>query len=154
MNTTVLLCLSNSVNTTTLTAKVLVFVLGRGYAVGTVYFQYLNLWSSIWTWGGESPPDYGSIVSIDHGLEIYLDITTPVLKALIIDNATFIFDDTQDITLNVEYIIVINGGRFQIGRETEPFQHRAIITLHGNRNSSELPICNFFISLREIIVIV
>jgi hypothetical protein len=116
-------------------------LLNSGNAVGTAQFQYIDLWSSPWTWGGESPPDQGTIVSIDSGKTVYFDTTTPILKALIIDNATLIFDDNQDVALNVEYIVVVNGGLFQVGTETNPFQHNAVITMYGTLRSIELPIC-------------
>ena len=75
--------------------------------------------------------------------QFYFDGHTPILKALLIDNATLIFDDHQDVALNVEYIVIINGGRLQIGTASNPFQHRAVITMYGHLRSIELPICKF-----------
>lgn len=80
---------------------------------------------------------------------VYLDIKTPKLKVLVIDNASLIFEDSQDVALNAEYIILINGGRIQVGSETAPFEHRAEINLHGHLRSIELPICG----LRSAIII-
>ncbi|CAF4003686.1 unnamed protein product, partial [Rotaria magnacalcarata] len=121
-------------------APILVAINGSGYAVGSVYFEYMDLWSSQWTWGGDDPPEEGTLVQIDSQHTIYLDMVTPVLKVLIIDNATVIFDDNQDVTLNVEYIIIINGGRLIVGTESNPFQHRGVITMYGHLRSIELPI--------------
>ena len=114
---------------------------GSGQAIGSVLFQYIDLWSSQWTWGGVHPPEEGTIVVIDNGKTVYFDTTTPVLKAIIIDNASLIFDDLQDVALNAEYIVIVNGGRFQVGTEDNPFQHRAVITMYGHLRSIELPIC-------------
>ena len=70
---------------------------------------------------------------------------------MIIDNASLIFDDNQDVALNAEYILVVNGGRLQVGTEANPFQHKAVITMYGHLRSIELPICkkDFFLYLLE-----
>lgn len=48
--------------------------------------------------------------------------------------------DEADIELQAENILITDGGRLQIGQEGAPFQHKAIITLHGNLRSPELPV--------------
>lgn len=48
--------------------------------------------------------------------------------------------DEADIELQAENILIVDGGRLQIGQEGAPFQHKAIITLHGNQRSPELPV--------------
>ncbi len=120
-----------------------------GNAIGSSQFQYIDLWSSPWTWGGESPPGEGTLVSIDSGKTVYFDTTTPILKALVIDNATLIFDDNQDVSLSAEYIVIVNGGILQVGTETNPFQHNAVITMHGQLRSIELPICKKFFQIKK-----
>ena len=134
-------CLTGSYAQTTVQAPVIVNVVNGGNAIGSEQFQYIDLWSSPWTWGGDSPPEEGTIVSIDSGKTVYFDTTTPILKALIVDNASLIFDDNQDVALNAEYILIVNGGRLQVGTESAPFQHKAVITMHGQLRSIELPIC-------------
>lgn len=138
---TVITCETGGSSATNLEASVKVFINGHGYATGSLIFQYLDLWSSRWTWGGEEPPDAGSIVSIDKGVKIFLDVSTPILKVLVIDNASLIFDDTNDITLNAEYILLLNQGHLQVGTAEKPFQHRGVIKMHGHLRSIELPIC-------------
>ena len=138
---TTITCSTGAFTGTTVQAPVIVNLVSGGNAIGSVQFQYIDLWSSPWTWGGGPPPEQGTIVSIDSGKTVYFDTTTPVLKALVIDNATLIFDDSQDVALNVEYILVVNGGRLQVGTESFPFQHRAVITMYGHLRSIELPIC-------------
>jgi hypothetical protein len=134
-------CLTGSYSQTTILAPVIVNWIAGGNAIGSVQFQYIDLWSSPWTWGGTPPPDEETIVSIDSGKTVYFDTVTPVLKAVIIDNASLIFDDNQDVALNAEYILVVNGGLLQVGTEANPFQHQAAITLYGHLRSIELPIC-------------
>lgn len=48
--------------------------------------------------------------------------------------------DEADIELQAENILITDGGRLQIGQEGAPFQHKAIITLHGHLRSPELPV--------------
>lgn len=48
--------------------------------------------------------------------------------------------DEADIELQAENILITDGGKLQIGQEGAPFQHKAIITLHGNLRSPELPV--------------
>ncbi|XP_053571903.1 fibrocystin-L [Bombina bombina] len=102
-------------------------------------FFYIDVWSSRYTWGGESPPDEGSLAVITKGQTILLDQSTPVLKMLLIQGGTLIFDEA-DIELQSENILITDGGRLQIGTEAAPFQHKAIITLHGHLRSIELPV--------------
>ena len=107
---------------------------------GSVQFQYIDLWSSQWTWGGLPPPGEGEIAVISFGQTIYFDTTTPVLAGLIIQGGSLIFDDNQDVYLNVQYIIIIDGGMLQIGTEQQPFTHKAVVTMYGSVRSIELPI--------------
>jgi hypothetical protein len=85
---------------------------------------------------------------IQHPDVVLYDMTSPALSFLIIEG-TFIFEDLKDLELNATYIIVkgypITGykpyqGRLQIGTPQRPHEHRAVITLHGNRRSYEMPI--------------
>lgn len=143
ISSTSLTCRTGSYSQTTIQAPIILSINGTGNAVGSVLFQYIDLWSSRWTWSGNDPPEEGTIVMIDNGKTVYFDTTTPILKAIVIDNASLIFDDTQDVALNVEYIVIVNGGRFQVGTESNPYQHRAVITMYGHLRSIELPICKY-----------
>jgi len=54
---------------------------GRGVALGTVRFEYVDLWTSRFTWGGLEPPGEGEVAVISSGQHIYFDAaTTPLLK--------------------------------------------------------------------------
>lgn len=62
-----------------------------------------------------------------------------------------IFDpESAFLELHAEYIVVLGGGRLQVGTEQEPHQGQAAITLHGNVRATELPVygakvsCNNF----------
>ena len=144
VSSTSITCETGSHRYSSIIAPILVSINGSGYAQGSVLFQYIDLWSSPFTWGGEDPPEEGTLVVIENQETIYLDIETPIIKVLVIDNATVIFEDSQDVTLHVEYIVIVNGGRLIVGTESNPFEHRGIINIHGHLRSIELPICNLF----------
>ena len=65
------------------------------------------MWSSRFTWGGDPPPREGELVVINEGQIVYFDAKTPVLKGLIIIGGSLIFDDSQDVSLQAEYIIIM-----------------------------------------------
>ncbi|XP_043545299.1 PKHD1 like 1, tandem duplicate 1 [Chiloscyllium plagiosum] len=120
--------------------KVIVNVRGNGIAkLDNADFNYIDVWSSRYTWGGDTPPEAGSLVVITRGQTILLDQSTPVLKMLVIQGGTLVFDEA-DIELQAENILITDGGVFQIGTESAPFKHKAIITLHGHLRAKELPL--------------
>ncbi|KAK5854666.1 hypothetical protein PBY51_004842 [Eleginops maclovinus] len=138
-NNTHIICVTNSQQRSQ-EAKVRVSIADRGIAqMDNAGFFYIDVWSSRFTWGGLSPPERGSFAVITKGQFILLDTSTPVLKMLLIQGGTLVFDEA-DIELQAENILITDGGRLQIGQEGAPFQHKAIITLHGNLRSPELPI--------------
>ena len=135
-------CRTESYSLSSAILNVNVDIIGKGLALndGSVKFEYIDLWSSKFTWGGDEPPREGEIAVIGFGQHIYFDMaTTPVLKGLIIQGGSLIFDDNQDVALNAEYVIVLSGGKFQVGTEDQPFKHKAVITMYGHVRSVELP---------------
>ena len=90
--------------------------------------------------GGLPPPGEGDIAVIGPNQYIYFDTTTPILTAIIIQGGSLIFDDNQDVNLNVGYIVITDGGTFQVGKRDKPFTHKATITMYGSVRSIELPI--------------
>ncbi|KAM9340526.1 fibrocystin-L-like [Symphorus nematophorus] len=138
-NNTHIICVTNAQRQSQET-KVRVSIGDRGIAkMDNADFFYIDVWSSRFTWGGLSPPEKGSFAVITKGQTILLDVNTPVLKMLLIKGGTLVFDEA-DIELQAENILITEGGRLQIGQEGAPFQHKAIITLHGNLRSPELPV--------------
>ncbi|XP_065139309.1 fibrocystin-L-like [Paramisgurnus dabryanus] len=136
---TQIICVTNAQNKSQET-KVRVLRGNRGIAtMDHADFFYIDVWSSPYTWGGLSPPDTGTLAVITAGQTILLDTSTPVLKMLLIQGGRLIFDEA-DIELQAENILITDGGALQIGTEQQPFQHKAIITLHGHLRSKELPV--------------
>ncbi|XP_069115226.1 fibrocystin-L-like [Argopecten irradians] len=121
--------------------KVRVEIAGNGKAIQTgADYHYVDRWSSIYTWGGTTLPTDGDLVVIKEGQTIYLDTSTAKLKLLLIQGGEMIFDDNQDVTLDVEIVLVTDGGLLQVGTRENPFRHNALILLRGTHRSKELPI--------------
>nr|XP_055075555.1 fibrocystin-L-like [Misgurnus anguillicaudatus] len=138
-NGTQIICVTNAQPKSQET-KVRVLIGNRGIArMDHADFFYIDVWSSPYTWGGLSPPEKGTFAVITAGQTILLDTSTPVLKMLLIQGGRLIFDEA-DIELQAENILITDGGALQIGTEQQPFQHKAIITLHGHLRSKELPV--------------
>ena len=100
---------------TTLEAMVRVYVRGKGYATSSgnpAMFEYVDRWSSRFTWGGSALPRQGESVYIKSSQTVYLDISPPVLNLILIEG-TLIFEDAQDLHLQAKYIF-INGGKLQV----------------------------------------
>ncbi|XP_045661731.1 fibrocystin-L isoform X1 [Ursus americanus] len=138
-NKTYIICMTNA-HSSSGWAPVRVSIRSMGMArLDDSDFLYVDAWSSNFSWGGKSPPEEGSLVVITKGQTILLDQNTPILKMLLIQGGTLIFDEA-DIELQAENILITDGGILQIGTEASPFQHRAVITLHGHLRSPELPV--------------
>jgi len=101
---------------TTLQAPVSVWVRGKGVAMPTstegMMFEYVDFWSSRFTWGDADPPAEGDSVYIRPGQTVYLDVGTPVLNLVLVEGA-LIFYDNQDLHFQAKYIF-INNGTFQV----------------------------------------
>jgi len=80
------------------------------------------------------------VAVIGRSQTIYFNTETPILKGVIIQGGSLIFDDQQDVHLRAEYIVISDGGKLQIGTREQPFQHHAQITMYGSLRSVELPI--------------
>ena len=111
---------------------------GRGNAItNNIQYFYIDRWSDINTWGGITPPREGDSVSIPTGQTVLLDVSPPKLLAIIVEGA-LIFED-KDLNLECSYIL-INNGRVQIGTKDEPIQNKITITVHGTKDSPQLPV--------------
>jgi len=87
-------------------------------------------WSDASTWDGGVPgPD--DIVVIEAGERVVLDSSVEV-KAILVNGGELIVEDTQDIALSADWILVLDGGLFQVGTEDDPFQHDFDLTLEGD----------------------
>uniref|UniRef100_A0A7M5XJA2 G8 domain-containing protein n=2 Tax=Clytia hemisphaerica TaxID=252671 RepID=A0A7M5XJA2_9CNID len=139
-STTEVTCTTQATTRTAMDVNVLLKVTNKGNAVPVnAKVDIVDVWSSKYSWGGNDPPKAGDFIVIRKGQTMLLDVDTPVLKFLLIQGGTFIFD-RKDLHLQSEFIFITEGGRFEIGTEEEPFQENAKITIHGHVRSTELPV--------------
>lgn len=88
-------------------------------------------WSDPATWGGDKP-DAGDTVRIEAGETVVLDESPPPLGGINVSGGTLRFA-RKDLTLTTDYVMVTDGGRFQVGTEEQPFRQEATITLTADR---------------------
>ena len=82
-------------------------------SAGDADFFYIDVWSSVYTWGGESLPAAGEFVVIPAGQTLLLDTDTPVLSFLLIQGGQLIFDE-KDVELQANIIMITDGGLLQV----------------------------------------
>jgi hypothetical protein len=95
-------------------------------------------WSDPRTWGVDLPPIDGDLVSVPAGMTLLVDQDTPNLRGIAATNATIIFSDELDLTINTGFITVV-GGRFIAGTEQSPHQRKLNFILHGDYYDKQLP---------------
>ncbi len=103
---------------------------GAAWSASNVSYHYVDLWSRPSTWDGKPPPVEGDSVFIPAGTTVLLDVSTPLLGAVVCEG-NLIFDDSpraDELQLNAGYVIV-KGGNLTIGTADAPYPNRARITL-------------------------
>lgn len=88
--------------------------IGNSAAILRATFYYVLRWSDTRTWGTDLPPIDGDLISIPAGMTLLVDQDTPNLRGIAVSNATIIFSDEKDLTINTGFITVV-GGRFIAG---------------------------------------
>jgi cell migration-inducing and hyaluronan-binding protein len=91
-------------------------------------------WSDPDTWPDNRVPATGDSVVIPAELGVLLDVSPPALHSITI-HGTLAFDD-QDLDITAKWILV--HGALRIGREGEPYEHRATITLTGRLDEGDI----------------
>ena len=127
----------------TVRASVMVWVDEKGFAISNAEFWYVDLWSSVFTWGGGPLPREGDFVVIPKGQTLVLDTKTPVLAYLLIQGGELIFDREKgdnEVELHTQGGLITSGGRLEVGTEEEPFLSKTQIVLYGHVLSTEIPV--------------
>ena len=86
-----------------------------------------SLWSDPATWPSGEVPGAGDTVEIAQGMDVVLDVDTPVLRSLTIQGKLS-FSDESDLELKSDWIYV-PGGELEIGTADNPHSSQATITL-------------------------
>lgn len=117
----------------------------NGYAAMDEYqFSYANYWSDLETWSGEYLPKDGDSIVIPKGQTLIVNIDkSPELYALII-YGKLVFVPEEDTThhryFDASYIFVQEGAVLEIGTEQNRYTSKLTITMHGTRESPQIPI--------------
>ena len=78
-------------------------------AVLTGSFKYALKWSDQKTWGTDLPPIDDDLVYVPYGMHLLVDVSTPILAGIIVQNGTIEFADTEDMVISAKFI-TLNGG--------------------------------------------
>ncbi len=95
-------------------------------------------WSDENTWR-DGVPDAGSIIVIGEGERVILDQDV-IVKAILIQGGELIVEDLQDLSLSADWILVNNGGLFQVGTEEHPHVHAFDLTLEGDDPTNDIDV--------------
>ncbi|GMG84204.1 hypothetical protein LNKW23_34180 [Paralimibaculum aggregatum] len=86
-------------------------------------------WSDPATWGGALPGP-GDVVVIEAGRTVLLD--TDVALAGLMVHGTLVAEDSRDLALATDWMMVMDGGDFIVGTADAPFVHEFTLTLTGD----------------------
>jgi hypothetical protein len=94
-------------------------------------------WSLNTTWPSGKVPVAGDDVNIMTNMSVIFDLAESPIFKLIYVNGKLTFKEDQDCHLKAKHIF-IRAGKFLIGNETHPFEHKATITLMGEKESETM----------------
>ena len=112
---------------------------GTTTAITEVYFDYVLRWSDIRTWGTDPFPIADDMVYVPKNMRLLVDESTPVLKAIVVNDGILEFADESDMVIQAE-IITLRGGKFIAGTKEKPYQHNLKFIMHGNYWLQQQPI--------------
>src|SRR5712671_8037204 len=92
-------------------------------------------WSDAATWADKKVPAAGAAVTINQGMDVVLDASTPPLHGLTI-NGKLIFANNNDLELTTEWIMV--HGELEIGTEKALHTRKATITLTNDVKDEDI----------------
>ncbi|MFK7761899.1 MAG: malectin domain-containing carbohydrate-binding protein [Roseobacter sp.] len=107
-------------------------------------------WSEAGAWDGRTP-GVGDIVIIGEGQRMVLDADANV-QGIIVNGGELVVEDEQDLALSSDWILVINGGLFQVGTEDDPFEHDFDLTLEGDDKGNDVDVAAIMASNADNIV--
>ena len=92
-------------------------------------------WSDSATWADKKVPAEGALVTINQGMDVVLDVSTPPLHGLTI-NGKLSFANNKDLELTTEWIML--HGELEIGTEKAPHTRKATITFTNNVKDEDI----------------
>lgn len=100
-------------------------------------------WSELITEDGDAP-GIGDIVVVKAGDTLYLDESAQATGLVVAGD--FIVEDIADLSLVSDWVLVTDGGSFQVGSEETPFTHEFTLTLEGDDPDFDLNLVEFGMS--------
>jgi hypothetical protein len=94
-------------------------------------------WSNAADWPNNTIPGNGSDVIINSGWNMIFDLEESPLYKVVQINGLLTFKNDSDRHLHAEHIF-IRAGELHIGSEEYPFQYKATITLHGEKEKESI----------------
>ena len=95
-------------------------------------------WSERSSWDN-GVPDSNDIVIISQGMRVVLD-TDVAVKGILVAGGELIVADERDLELAADWVLVTNGGLFQVGTEDNPHQSDFTLTLEGDDKNFDLDV--------------
>src|SRR5215475_13206409 len=92
-------------------------------------------WSDSATWADKKVPAEGALVTINQGMDVVLDVSTPPLHGLTI-NGKLSFANNKDLELTTEWIML--HGELEIGTEKSQHTRKATITLTNDVKDEDI----------------
>lgn len=97
--------------------------------------ERIRLWSVATDWTSRRVPLAGEDVIIEAGWNMFFDLEESAIYKSITINGRLTFKRGKNLHLQTHHLY--NRGEFLIGSEESRFEHKAIITLHGDRWSEK-----------------
>src|SRR5204862_7867335 len=92
-------------------------------------------WSDSATWADKKVPAEGALVTINQGMDVVVDVSTPPLHGFTI-NGKLSFANNKDLELTTEWIML--HGELEIGTEKAPHTRKATIPFTNNVKDEDI----------------
>uniref|UniRef100_A0A674IUB9 PKHD1 ciliary IPT domain containing fibrocystin/polyductin n=1 Tax=Terrapene triunguis TaxID=2587831 RepID=A0A674IUB9_9SAUR len=98
--------------------------------------QFCGRWSKNSSWLDGHLPQDGANVTVERGQTLLLDTTTGILNLLHVKGGKLLLAGPGPIEIHAHYILVSDGGKFQVGSPDKPLRDKAHIHLYGSFHSA------------------
>ncbi|XP_075779467.1 fibrocystin isoform X12 [Pelodiscus sinensis] len=112
--------------------------------------QFCGRWSKNSSWLDGHLPQDGDNVTVERGQTLLVDTTTGILNFLHVKGGKLLLAGPGPIEIHAHYILVSDGGEFQVGSRDKPLRDKAHIILYGSfRSATFFPYGAKFLAVRN-----
>uniref|UniRef100_A0A8C8SGU1 PKHD1 ciliary IPT domain containing fibrocystin/polyductin n=1 Tax=Pelusios castaneus TaxID=367368 RepID=A0A8C8SGU1_9SAUR len=112
--------------------------------------QFCGRWSKNSSWLDGHLPEDGDNVTVERGQTLLVDTTTRILNLLHVKGGKLLLIGPGSIEIHAHYILVSDGGKFQVGSPDKPLRDTAHIHLYGSfRSATFFPYGAKFLAVRN-----